>query len=414
MIKRNQNRSGYKETKVGWIPIEWKKAPIKNIGNVITGSTPSTSKLEYYSQEYMFVAPGDLGKVKYIKNTQNGLSKTGFQISRRIPKGSILFTCIGSTIGKIGIAGEELTTNQQINSIIPSISSNNEYLYYALVRIAPRIKLLAGVQAVPIVNKSEFASYPIPLPPLPEQKKIAEILSAWDRAIEQARKLIDARKRLKKGLMQQLFTSRIRFPEFGKPVKQKGDLPEGWKEYRLHDCFKERNETNPNLQLLSITSDRGVIVRGEVERKDTSNVDKSKYKRIVPGDIGYNTMRMWQGVSAVSNLEGIISPAYTVCQARENHSSRFYGYLFKYPPIINLFFRFSQGLVSDTLNLKFHHFALVKVVIPSFEEQEKISETFRKIDAEIELYNRKVSQLSEQKKGLMQKLLTGEIRTIKN
>lgn len=269
-----------------------------------------------------------------------------------------------------------------------------------------------------VLNAQIVGSLHIPLPPLPEQKKIAEILSAWDRAIELVGKLIDAKQRLKKGLMQQLLSGKLRFPEFVGSEKlrvnneklRKGELPEGWKACKLGDCFKERKETNPDLPLLAITSDRGVIPRDEVERKDTSNADKSKYKRITPGDIGYNTMRMWQGVSAVSALEGIVSPAYTICTPKKGHSSSFFGYLFKYLPMIHLFHRFSQGLVSDTLNLKFRHFLQVKANVPIEGEQIRIAAVLSTCDLEIELLKKKLEKLKEQKKGMMQKLLTGEIR----
>ncbi|KPK90625.1 MAG: hypothetical protein AMJ88_15740 [Anaerolineae bacterium SM23_ 63] len=250
----------------------------------------------------------------------------------------------------------------------------------------------------------------MPLPPLPEQKKIAEILSSWDRAVEQVNKLIEIKQRLKKGLMQQLLTGRLRLPKFGKPVQKKGELPDGWHTCKLGAYFKERRETNPNLPLLSITSDRGVIPRDEVERKDTSNADKSNYKRIAVGDIGYNTMRMWQGVSSVSGLEGIVSPAYTICTPREGYSSKYFGYLFKYTPMIHLFYRFSQGLVSDTLSLKFYLFSQIKIRVPSEAEQIQIVKVLYNCDKEIDLLRQKKEALREQKKGLMQKLLTGEIR----
>ncbi|MEA3226789.1 MAG: restriction endonuclease subunit S [Planctomycetota bacterium] len=223
-------------------------------------------------------------------------------------------------------------------------------------------------------------------------------------------KLIDAKQRLRKGLMQQLLTGRIRFPKFGEPTLKKGTLPGRWIASKLGNCFKERKETNPELLLLSITSERGVILRDEVDRKDSSNADKSKYKRIVPGDIGYNTMRMWQGVSAVSALEGIVSPAYTICSPKKGNNSLFFGYLFKYPQVINLFFRFSQGLVSDTLNLKFRHFSQIKVKIPFEPEQIRIAEVLSACDREIELLRDKQEAIRKQKKGLMQKLLTGEVR----
>jgi type I restriction enzyme S subunit len=232
-------------------------------------------------------------------------------------------------------------------------------------------------------------------------KKIAEILSTWDKDIEKTRELISAKKRLKKGLMQQLLTGKKRFREASGQ----------WKEYTLGELFDERIELNiGHLPLLAITGNRGVILASEIERKDSSAADKSRYKRIVPGDIGYNTMRMWQGVSAISSMEGIVSPAYTVCIPKENIDSQFIGYYFKFPPIIYLFWRYSQGLVNDTLNLKFHNFSQIRIKLPVPKEQKKIAEILFAIDIEINSLEKKIAALKKQKRGLMQKLLTGEIR----
>ena len=121
-------------------------------------------------------------------------------------------------------------------------------------------------------------------------------------------------------------------------------------------------------------------------------------------------MRMWQGVSGVSSLEGIVSPAYTICIPKKEIDAQFAGYLFKFPPIIHLFHRFSQGLVNDTLNLKFHNFAQIVVKIPPIEEQRKIAEVLRCCDTEIEQLKRLQSAYITQKKGLIQKLLTGKVR----
>ena len=165
-----------------------------------------------------------------------------------------------------------------------------------------------------------------------------------------------------------------------------------------------------DLPLLAITGSRGVIPASDIERKDSSTPDKSRYKRIAPGDIGYNTMRMWQGVSAISSLEGIISPAYTVCIPNKGIDAWFMGYLFKFQPVAHLFRRYSQGLVNDTLNLKYYNFAKIKVRIPGFDDQRQIREVFFTVDEEIETLETKLKALEKQKRGLMQKLLTGEVR----
>ena len=161
--------------------------------------------------------------------------------------------------------------------------------------------------------------------------------------------------------------------------------------------------------MLSITSGEGVIPRSG-ERKDTSSEDKSKYLRICPGDIGYNTMRMWQGVSALSSLEGIVSPAYTICTPKKGIDGEFMAYLFKLPRVINLFYRYSQGLTSDTWNLKYKHFKQIKVTVPEVDEQKSIARILKFCDEEIDLLKKQAEGYRKQKRGLMQKLLTGKWR----
>ena len=121
-------------------------------------------------------------------------------------------------------------------------------------------------------------------------------------------------------------------------------------------------------------------------------------------------MRMWQGVSAVSTLEGIVSPAYTICIPNDKVNVDFMGYFFKFPTTINLFWRYSQGLVSDTLNLKYNSFSQVKVLVPSIEEQQGVAKVLSTADYEIKQLEKKLQALEKQKRGLMQKLLTGEMR----
>jgi type I restriction enzyme S subunit len=201
--------------------------------------------------------------------------------------------------------------------------------------------------------------------------------------------------------MQNLLTGKMRLKGFS------GE----WREVHLGEFFSERNETRHiELTLLSI-GQSGIYPQDESIKKDTSNADKSKYKRICPGDIGYNTMRMWQGRSALSDLEGIVSPAYTVISPKENADSQFFAYLFKTPKLTHLFWRNSQGLVDDTLNCKFKDFSIVKVVLPQTrEEQTTIARVLQIADQEISLLKSKADKLRKQKKGMMQVLLTGKVR----
>ena len=141
-------------------------------------------------------------------------------------------------------------------------------------------------------------------------------------------------------------TPKLRFPEFS------GE----WVERKIGDSFDERTEKNrDDLPLLSL-GENGLVLQSETDRKDNSNADKSKYLRVAIGDIAYNTMRMWQGRCVHAEIEGIVSPAYTVCKPKEGINSLFHYYFFKTQRMIQKFHQNSQGLVSDTLNLKYETF----------------------------------------------------------
>ena len=251
------------------------------------------------------------------------------------------------------------------------------------------------------INKSILEATPIAIPDLAEQKRIAQILFAWDEAISTTERLLANSDQQKKALMQQLLTGKKRLPGF------EGD----WKEVPLGAMFRERNEAGVSgLPLLSVTSEHGIINRDDVGRKDTSSADKSKYLRVCPGDIAYNTMRMWQGVSALSGLEGLVSPAYTVLEPRKNVSALYAAYLFKLPKMIHRFYRHSQGLVSDTWNLKYKHFSKIKVQLPELEEQEAVARVLSIEDAVINVIKGQITALKAEKKALMRQLLTGKRR----
>lgn len=238
-------------------------------------------------------------------------------------------------------------------------------------------------------------------PPLAEQKKIAEILSTWDQAITTSEQLLENNKQQKKSLIQQLLSGKKRLPGFSTK----------WRDIRLGEAFQERVEIGfIKLPLLSITAEEGVIDRDETGRKDTSKSDKSKYLRICPGDIGYNTMRMWQGVSGLSTLEGLVSPAYTVLTPKPEVDPLFASYLFKLPALVHAFYRHSQGLVSDTWNLKYSNFAKIKWSIPGVEEQKAIAAVLASADREIEIFRLQLAGLKQERKALMQQLLTGKRR----
>ncbi len=183
--------------------------------------------------------------------------------------------------------------------------------------------------------------------------------------------------------------------------------PSSWKRVKLGQVFTQRREQGfDDLPLLSVTGQEGVIPRDELNRRDTSSEDKSKYQRVLPGDIVYNTMRMWQGVNALSEYEGIVSPAYTVCTPLEGMDPEYAKYLFKHPPLVTIFWRYSQGIVDDTLGLKFPGFANINAVLPPVGIQRKIAAILSSVDAAIERTRAVIEQTRVVKQALLQDLLT--------
>ena len=186
---------------------EWEKCKLGDYGKVVTGNTPPTKDIENYENgTYLWASPADLGTIKSITETKTMLSAQGFSKTRTLPKGSVLVTCIGSTIGKAGMATKEMSTNQQINSIVVNDNNDNEFVYYAIQSAFPRYLSSIAVQAVPIISKSAFELLPNNRPYLQEQKKIGKFLSLLDERIATQNKIIEDLKKLKSAISKHLFS----------------------------------------------------------------------------------------------------------------------------------------------------------------------------------------------------------------
>lgn len=236
------------------------------------------------------------------------------------------------------------------------------------------------------------------VPSLPEQEKIGLLFSEIDSKITAIEKNIESLEEYKKGIMQKIFNQEIRFKD------DNGEAFPEWEEKRIGDCFGERNEkANGDEELLSVTIKNGIIKQDELNKKDTSNVDKSKYKKVYIGDIAYNSMRMWQGAEGVSEYDGIVSPAYTIL-IPQNVNPVFFEYLFKMKFMLNLFQRYSQGITSDTWNLKYPQISILKVKVPHIKEQDKIVDFFTALDKRIEAEYKILEDWKQLKKALIQQM----------
>lgn len=384
----------------------WQRNELGELVSFKSGGTPSKSKPDYWGGEIPWVSAKDLKSFE-VSSSIERLTELGAQSAKIAKQGNILILVRGMTLYKdvpVSVVQRDLAFNQDIKAIVCSEHISPKYLTYLLRSRRSQLMRLVDTagHGTGRLNTEILKEFPITYPSIHYQQSIIDKLELWRKGIALFESLIDTKLELRRGLIQQLLTGKQRLRGFTQP----------WSRKRMDALFKQRKETGfAQLPLIAITGKDGIVDRNELNRKDTSSADKSKYLRICPGDIGYNTMRMWQGVSALSDREGIISPAYTVCTPKSGVDGLFMAYLFKLPSVVNLFYRYSQGLTSDTWNLKFHHFSEVKVSIPEdIDEQKAIAKILQDCDSEIKQLHYKLTLLKEQKRGLMQKLLTGEWR----
>lgn len=406
-IRRGEVPEGYKRTALGCYPLDWERLTLGSISERKGEYGLNAPACEYEEGLPKYLRITDIDEDgKYI---DNGAYVKHIDSEKYVlRKGDLLFARTGASVGKNYLYdpsdGKLVFAGFLIRYHIRK--GYNPYIVAAMCNIHQYnnwVHMMSARSGQPGINAEEYATYAFMLPKkLSEQEKIAEILAGQNRVIALKEKLLAEKQKQKKYLMQQLLTGKKRLPGFS------GE----WIESRLGDLFRERVETNcAELRLLAITSGQGVIPRDELELKDNSSEDKSKYKKICVGDIGYNTMRMWQGVSAFSNYEGIVSPAYTILVPNSKIDAKFFAYQFKLSSIIFLFYRYSQGLVDDTRNLKYENLKRIRVLFPQDKkEQTAIAEILSTADKEIKLLKKDIEQEKLKKESLMQLLLTGIVR----
>ena len=317
-------------------------------------------------------------------------------------------TAEDSTVGKCSeIAG--LTDDVVISGLHtipyrPKIKFASGYLGYYLNSNAYHQQLIPLMQGIKVtsVSKSAMQNTDIIYPKSEEEQgRIGAYLKGITRLITLHQHKCDEIIELKKHMLQKMFpqkgkkTPEIRFAGFT------GD----WEQRKLGAIFKERTErATGDEELLSVTIGNGVIRQADSVKRNIASEDKSNYKIVRKGDVPYNSMRMWQGAVGNSEYDGIVSPAYTVLVPTAQANGKFFMELFKKESTLKIFQRWSQGLTSDTWNLKYPVLSSIEFYVPSIEEQTKIAENFKSLDNLITLYQRKCDELVKIKKYMLQNM----------
>ncbi|HDT5336653.1 TPA: restriction endonuclease subunit S [Staphylococcus aureus] len=389
---------------------EWEE---KKVGELLEFKNGLNKGKEYFGSGSSIVNFKDVFNNRSL-NTNNLTGKVNVNSKElknySVEKGDVFFTRTSEVIGEIGYPSVIL--NDPENTVFSGFVLrgrpksgidliNNNFKRYVFFTNSFRKEMITkssmttrALTSGSAINKMKVI-YPVSAK---EQRKIGDFFSKLDRQIELEEQKLELLQQQKKGYMQKIFSQELRFKD-----ENSEDYPH-WENSKIEKYLKERNERSDKGQMLSVTINSGIIKFSELDRKDNSSKDKSNYKVVRKNDIAYNSMRMWQGASGRSNYNGIVSPAYTVLYPTQNTSSLFIGYKFKTHRMIHKFKINSQGLTSDTRNLKYKQLKNINIDIPVLEEQEKIGDFFKKMDILISKQKIKIEILEKEKQSFLQKM----------
>ena len=390
---------------------DWEERKLSEIGKIVTGNTPSTSNKGYYNGDFLFVSPADIQENRYVNKTTTTLTELGFKTGRLVPKGATLFVSIGSTIGKIGQSICDVITNQQINSVISFSDYDDDFIYTSILNSSTKIKQLAATQAVPIINKNEFGKSIIKIPSLEEQQKIGAFFKQLDDTIALHQRKLDLLKEQKKGYLQKMF------PKNGAKVPELrfAGFADDWEERKLSSGLREYTdrvivEDDKEYYQISVRNNfGGITLRGskmgnKIGRKRQAKINLTKYPQtliftrqtVEQGGIGW-VDKYCDGAIVTENMP-------TISLDTSVFSKYFLTNLFQ----TRIFYKNAilDNIEGGSAQIAIHEskFLSSTLLFPNLDEQEKIGQFFKQLDDTIDLHQRKLDLLKEQKKGFLQKM----------
>ena len=408
----------------------WKKCVIDDLSPFITSG--SRGWAGYYSstgalflritnltREHPFL---DLRDKKYValptSNTEGARTKVQHED---------VLVSITADLGIIGyVTSEVAETGAYINQHIALVRIRspkvvNQFLAYYLSgpRAQKRFRQIADRGAKTGLNLDAIRHFSVEYPSLEEQSRTVELLSTWDRAIEQTERLIAAKRRRKQALMQQLLTGRRRFKEFvrSRSVQDTkfGPVPKDWQYLKVGDFASEvteRNVTGEDLPVLSCTKYGGLVESLKYFGKRVFSEDTTNYKVVRRNQFAYPCNHVEEGSIGVLDFMdvGIVSPIYAVFQADTRAHVPFLYALFKTELYRHIFEVSTSASVDRRGSLRWSQFAQIKVALPRLEEQTKIADCLACSDRETDGLRHRLDAMKHQKRGLMQQLLTGKVR----
>ena len=433
-MKKNRNRPGYKKTKTGWIPEDWPCFRLKEA--VLQHNAGVYKKQEVYGSGHPIVGVSDL----------YGIDKIDGQDFRSVPlreeeqrtyglneddllygESSLVRSGIARTVyvTRVG-AGTAFAWHTRRYSVKRDMLNSAFLYYYLQARPARKFMMSVSTQtALTGITTTDYFQCPIPSPSLPEQEAIAEVLKCWDKAIWGYERKIEKKRNIKKGLMQRLLSGKQRLPGFVTTEnteghgKEKDGIPVGWKEVRLGDildamrngCVYDPVETDglPVTRIETISD--GVIDYAKTGRaKDSPEI--AGY-RLQSGDILYSHINSVSHIGKVAlfDTDRALYHGMNLLLLRADNAtdSRFLFYSLTAPESRKQAQRLAKKAVSQA-SINTSELKKMRLVIPANSEQRAITAVLSSADAEIAALDRKLAVLREQKRFLLNNMVTGTIR----
>lgn len=391
MTTKNNIPQGYKKTEIGIIPQEWK---VDRLGEIcLTFKSGTTITSQSIKESGLYPVYGGNGLRGYTDSyTHNG--------------DYILIGRQGALCGNINFIRGKAYISEHAIAVQPNESNSIEFLRYKLDFW--NLNRFSESSAQPGLSVEKLVRYKLAVPPLAEQRKIAEILGVWDEAIEKQSRLIEKLELRKRALMQRLLTGRTRLPGFTTP----------WQKRRMKDCFEHITDTSNGCEYLpmTISARLGLISQKDKFDRVIAGDSLKKYTHIQKGDFAYNkgnsNLYEMGCIYRLKEQDAVVPFVYICFRPKQNVIGEFYQHFFINHGLDRQLKRIiTSGARGDgLLNVDKTDFFELEIVYPPIAEQKAIAEVLTVADNEIATHRKKLDALRLQKRGLMQQLLTGKTR----
>lgn len=414
VIEKTENKKGYKKTKLGWIPEDWKMVCFNELFDEVVNLSNDTETYPLYS---LTLENGVTPKTERYERSHLLKDKNENEF-KLISEGEIAINPMNLRFGAFFMSKvpETISLSAYYDIVKAKKDTVNVIFYDAFMKSASARRLYQRIATGSLDEKkrihlSELKKQLVPYPKKEEQDKIAEILSTWDDGIETFEKLIEQKEIFHKALMKNLLIGKIRLSGYNSK----------WTHSKFNSIFERITRKNEELNsnILTISAQNGLISQKDFYNKRIASVDTSKYILLNNGEFAYNkSYSNGYPLGAIKRLDlyekGVVSSLY-ICFKLNNsdNCSDFWKYYFEAGMLNREIKMIAQEGARNhgLLNMATEDFFNMLLYYPKdSKEQQKIAEILNKSDKEIQLLNSKLEKLKEQKKGLMQKLLTGQIR----